>query len=78
MKKLACILALGWLVGACTDRPRGHVYRCVIVDIQSRHLYGGIIPDLEYVVITDCGYTLYTTRGVYRVGDTVEVEVIRN
>ena len=61
---------------ACSNRPKGVMEKCVITEIVERSRYDGLTPDKDYMITTDCGYTLFTSGRFYSVGDTIDVEVI--
>lgn len=73
MKRLAILSLLSLSSCAISEIDR-HRETCVIEDVEIIERYGGLLPEKNYLIKTNCGYTLSTNRRCY-VGDTISVEV---
>jgi len=73
MKRLIFIGTL--LLSSCaTKEMTKHRESCIVESVNSVNRYGGLMNETWYVIKTDCGYSLSSTRKVF-VGDTIDVDV---
>jgi hypothetical protein len=72
-------LVIGLFV-AFADRPnitKEPIKRCRVNKVLVERPYGGITPDITYRLTTDEGYVVFSRNRAFRVGDSIQVQVIR-
>jgi len=53
------------------------IKRCRVSKVFAKRDYEGLVPDITYKLVTDEGYVLFSRNRDFKVGDSIEVQVIR-
>jgi hypothetical protein len=73
MKQLT-IFCLLFLSSCAVREMNRSKEKCIVKDVEIVERYGGLLPDKNYLIKTDCGYTIASNR-LCHVGDTISVDV---
>ena len=73
MKRFILLMAV--LATACSsEKFTLKKETCIVTETLVSDRYSGVLPEKDYFVKTDCGYSMATNRQ-YNVGDTIVITV---
>jgi hypothetical protein len=53
------------------------LHRCRVNKVVEELPHGGITPDIRYRLTTDEGYVVFSYNKEFRVGDSIDVQVVK-
>lgn len=53
------------------------LHKCRVNRVTEEYPHGGITPDIRYRLTTDEGYVVFSYNKEFKVGDSIEVQVVK-